>query len=492
MSFFDSNHLFTRTVLAALCVAGLGCSSAKTGQNRELASIEQKDLLQDLGQAEGHTIVPDSGDELERGKYAKAMAFALGQESVSLPWWQKGDAAPGSDDPRCAKFDPKTTDPSLFDYRTLANYRQKELTPDDGFGDYTLMVEFQLMVREKLRRILGKTDLYHFIRSSNRDDANRRLAYSCMKLDFPMPPATAQSAPYDLPRLEKAFRAAGISENDIQLALSQYGKIAIYGEKNPYRFHEFTEMLIQVIGEESTKQDQPLLPSSGSPLKWGPTFLKQHPTMFVGSAHVFSKLLVALASGSTSRVMATGKEDELEKWLINQPDRSVYPDMIFRQAYRLQGGDVYLSLLVVENVLSRYFMWLNRSLLVQTNKLAPIMNHLGESVDLYGSYYHLFGTILYGYVAGSLRSNVAAELERGNSLFTAEVSERQETFANVEGNRIGTQLKRRVKRGVLKNWTSDAKRLAPTYYLDHTEDFGPKIRKFWDEHKRDFVSRDQR
>ncbi len=419
--------------------------------------------------------------------YKRLRDFVSVTEPKHGTWWQIGEDAPAPGNPLCDNFDPKSSDPSLYDYRTLAQYREKELVEDDMLADYALMQEFELMVREKFRRIVGNRDLYTFIRFSNRDDVNRQRALACMKLEFPMPPLRTEAAPYDLRRLEDQFRSAGISEDDIRLALKNYREIAVYGEKDPYRRDEFVEMLVQVIGEEANGPLK-IQPSHGEPHHWGKTFRKKYPTRFLGTANFFSKLLVALASGSTSRVMATGKEAELEKWILNQSDRSIYPDQIFRQAYRLQQGDVYLSLLLVENVLSRYFMWNNRALLVQTAKLAPILNHIGERVDLFGSYYHIFGTILYGYASGSLRSGIAAQLERGNQFFANELSERQESFANLAGDRIGVGLKRRMKHGILKNWTSNPALLEPTHYLDHSEDFGPQIRKFWSEHRHEFVN----
>ena len=133
-------------------------------------------------------------------------------------------------------------------------------------------------------------------------------------------------------------------------------------------------------------------------------------------AAVMSKLLATLAMGATSRYMKTESDESLRQWLKSQPFSSVSPEELFEQSLKLQNGDIYKAILSIENVLSEYWLAPNRQHLRQTSALKSITNHCpgtrqidaatpakeGTSEDVFGSWYHLFGTMLLGCVEGRL------------------------------------------------------------------------------------------
>ncbi|MCW5872794.1 MAG: hypothetical protein KIS61_36440, partial [Candidatus Eremiobacteraeota bacterium] len=65
-----------------------------------------------------------------------------------------------------------------------------------------------------------------------------------------------------------------------------------------------------------------------------------------------SKLICALGLGATSVVMPTGQEKGLRDWMLEQKQGSIELHQLFGQAYKLNQGDLYSTLLCAENVLS--------------------------------------------------------------------------------------------------------------------------------------------
>lgn len=430
-------------------------------------------------------------DELEKiDEFVRALEAqepSLTEESESLGAAEATDdkatelmnkrwgVAPVASDEICRSFDPRKTDPRKFDLRTLVHYRQLEPTESDPFGDYTLVNEFAIMAREKIRRARRQRDLYKFAQYANRNHPNRARAEACLKIPPTQPAIASQVEPYQPNRLTETFEAIGASQPHNM-------RVFLPGEVNPFREEAFERMLFQVMYEESLGSD-PIRPIVHKNFKkWSPAFLKKHSARFLGLPLVASKLLIALANGDTGRALYTGKEPELEAWIMAQPNRSVMPDGLFRKAYRLHRGDVYLTLLLLENVMSRYRFYPGRDYLEFTNRLGPILNHLGEGIDLFGPYYHFFGTLLYGYVEGRFMGTLAGRVEKLNSIFSRESSEIQEGFANVSGGRIGGRFRRHVKKWRPENWKNDPSAVLPDSYLDRSEDFRERLRGLLEKH----------
>jgi hypothetical protein len=180
----------------------------------------------------------------------------------------------------------------------------------------------------------------------------------------------------------------------------------------------------------------------GEPHNWNPDFLK-------GRVNPpFSKLLVALANGDTRRIMPTGQEDKLSEWIIAQETRSLSIHEMFGKSYEINGGNIYETLLTIENVLSEnfYLGGPNREKLTISTKLEKIINHTGGEFDLFGPWYHLFGMLLYGYAEGSgLKATLMGKIEMGTALFYDEYNDRQESYM-IEGGSMGAKLKRQIKK----------------------------------------------
>ena len=195
------------------------------------------------------------------------------------------------------------------------------------------------------------------------------------------------------------------------------------------------------------------------------------------------KLLATLAMGATSRFMATEQDQELRSWILDQPISSILPEDIFRESLRLQNGDIYKALLSIENVLSEYWLAPNRQHLKQTAALRSITNYCPgtkmidgdyggsrdtlNSDDVFGSWYHLFGTMLLGCVEGPVLSTIVGKTEsmggrvldikkakqQGHNLAYHMVrgTDPQEEKINARGGRIGHGICKNAPRNYFKD-----------------------------------------
>ena len=136
-------------------------------------------------------------------------------------------------------------------------------------------------------------------------------------------------------RQKNALRAKIINANmDIQ------------GNENPYNSKGFQKLFTQIIFEE---QNNGIQPSVGQVHDWSPEIREAFPRHMTMR---FSKLLTCLALGVSSKYLVTGQEQSLRAFLLLQENNTVTFEKIFRQSYRLNQGNIYLSLLTIENLLS--------------------------------------------------------------------------------------------------------------------------------------------
>lgn len=155
------------------------------------------------------------------------------------------------------------------------------------------------------------------------------------------------------------------------------------------------------------------------------------------------KTLITLAGGKGSHIMITGNEEKLRSHLETLPDRSLTPEELFRISYRMNDGDLYKSLLTVENVLSDQWRNPKRDKLTTTAKLIPFSNTFGSDGDVFGHWYHLFGITFFGSVEGKTMAQIAAKAEDIGSLILSDFKgERQENRINDKGAVAGALLKR--------------------------------------------------
>jgi hypothetical protein len=180
--------------------------------------------------------------------------------------------------------------------------------------------------------------------------------------------------------------------------------------KAPFKTKELTnELMAQIKKFEEAQKTKSFV---GEFHQWEKTEKKKLVAQFPPSL-VFSKILTALALGVTSKYLMTEKDQELREWLEKQSLVSVSPTDLFYQSLVLQNGDVYKALLSIENVLSEFWKSPNRNAIVQTTSLMSITNHCpGETKeDVFGSWYHMFGMMLYGCVHGPVAAQIVGRTE---------------------------------------------------------------------------------
>lgn len=153
-----------------------------------------------------------------------------------------------------------------------------------------------------------------------------------------------------------------------------------------------------------------------------------------------TKLLICLACGWTSRYCVTGQEKALTQWIMLRPDRSVEPHELFSESYRLNCGNIYLTLLTCENVLTKMPFRPDRDRDPMQRKLAYIRNDSAPCGDNYGAWYHFFGAALYGFVRPQSLSTFVVDVESFGSFFY-EGPDRQESLLNRSGAIFGAQLR---------------------------------------------------
>ncbi|MCM2278287.1 MAG: hypothetical protein NDJ89_09445 [Oligoflexia bacterium] len=248
----------------------------------------------------------------------------------------------------------------------------------------------------------------------------------------------------------------------------------IQGRENPLRREGFERMLTEVIAEERLGG---LEPSYGTPHEWSPEFRRKYGSAENSSPYLFaSKLLVALAVGDTHKHMRTDREKQLYLWVVAQPLKSVTFPELFRQAYRFCGGDVYLALMTMENLLAHHWKFEHgRERLPVTQRLKPITSGHEWDWDRFGTWYHLVGVMLYGYVAGGVPSHLIGRIEALGANILTSSDKTQKQWFNREGGWIGADLAKLVRgRGYLRH-ELDPSLLEEDRYLNRTEDFRDRL-----------------
>lgn len=251
--------------------------------------------------------------------------------------------------------------------------------------------------------------------------------------------------------------------------------IELEGHKAPFKVKNMANMMKQVIVEEY--QQKGTVPQEGKIHKWSESTHKEMKKKFPVFARM-PKLLVALSRGSTSSYMVTGTEENLSEYILSRPVNSINLEEMFRASYRINNGDVYQSILTIENVLSRYWLTPDREKRAITTRLKDITN-FNYKTDKFGSWYHLFGIMLYGYAHGGLGAKIVGNLESLGShiMDKFKVDEKQEDIINNRGGAIGARLRRFVKNGEYKDFKSDSSLTEEACYMDLDEDFSKRLEK---------------
>jgi hypothetical protein len=185
----------------------------------------------------------------------------------------------------------------------------------------------------------------------------------------------------------------------------------------------------------------------------------------------FNKLLTALATGTTSVFLATGLENKLKEWMLKQDDDSISLYGLFEQSYLLAKGDLYLTLLTIENVLSSNWLTVARNDLPLTKKLKPITYQSTAEGDKFGAWYHFWGMALFALTEGSLTASMMSIAESIISVADASnplSNDIQEAYINLHGAKLGGKLRKLALKGKFSRKTNKIK-AANNITLSHEE-----------------------
>ena len=334
-----------------------------------------------------------------------------------------------------------------------ANYQRYDLQSDVALAVYT----------KNLPKMLFQV-LFGIAQDNGSPDGGTYSAINPVVEDAPVAmPTEAQINALDIPQEEKDRMIVQLHNSSMQLE----------GRVNPFRKQEMLNMMMQIINEERAGG---LEPKFGEPHTWSPEFIQYCKDKGEMIPLGFTKLLTALASGVTSRHFKTGTEVTLINYILSNKDESVTLDQMFRASYRINGGDVYLTILTIENILSDNWRHPQRDKLAVTRKLANICNFYDGRGDKYGAWYHYHGIMLYGYVRGGFRAALVGSLETaGSHVLSGGVNEQQEDDVNSMGGKIGARLAKIVNEKLYSQFTADKNYCDPEVYLNLHEDFRDRL-----------------
>ncbi len=338
-------------------------------------------------------------------------------------------------------------------------YKQKRYLLEDPQGDVSLIVFTRHIPKVLLKVQLGLESMP--LRSSPPGE-------------FGLNPIVQEEKPPEL--TEKEIEDLDLPEEvkeTLRVEIKNRG-LTLDGRKNPIRVREMAAMFTRILAEEMVGG---IMPQYGTPHTWSRLFVEQYKSRFENRPYTwFSKHLLALSSGVTSRLMVTDKELDLLKYILSRPDNSITIHELFRESYRLNNGDVYLTLLTMENILSEYWRSPQRENRAVTRKLSAITNHYNGK-DKFGTWYHLVGTMLYGYVSGGFSAGLVGWIENlGSRTLSGADGKTQKGYVNVKGAAVGAMLKDIVEQRKYLEFNPDGRdSLNPATYLDLTEDFRDRL-----------------
>jgi hypothetical protein len=234
----------------------------------------------------------------------------------------------------------------------------------------------------------------------------------------------------------------------------------------PFKSRKLSTMLTQVIYEELYENG--IEPKIGKEHNFAPEtyayYKKDYPVLKTG----MTKLFMALGNGLTFRFMVTGQERELSRLIEARPYESVTLEEAFRLSYRLNQGDVYRTLLTLENLFAYHWTNPERDKVAVVQRLKSFTHYFNKG-DKFGHWYHFWGMVLYGHVRGSTRASVVGGVEEILSRLAGGEGEQenQEGIVNVRGGRVGGQLSKVVRYRTYRkgSFTPDPRYLEESYYL---------------------------
>lgn len=195
------------------------------------------------------------------------------------------------------------------------------------------------------------------------------------------------------------------------------------------------------------QQNHGLFPTPGICHRWSSAY-REHPKTGTFPYMIFSKLFWALAYGDSSVYFVTENEEQLAQWIIDQQIRSITLPAMFRKSYQLNRGDVYLSLLTITNVLSRFWYVHDRESLSIATRLSLITGQKIPHADNFGAWHHFWGLALFGYCHGSTSSSLVGWIESLGSSMLSEQDEIAEDYINRYAGQVGVELRKQIEQWV--------------------------------------------
>lgn len=358
------------------------------------------------------------------------------------------------------------------------SYRQLHYQLYDLQGDYSLATRVQMSPKAIFYSTIGQSDkLNQYLEMIQKEKEKYAKQFNPFErlMDYESLSASSDTRESDLLVRQRIIDNPEIDDQQKETLIAQHlnDQLIIEGRDNPINRQGLINALKQVMVEEF--QQNAITPTRGHFHQWSANFKSQY---FKDSLLVLpvSKLLAALALGKTYLYMYTGKEKQLVESINQFPHNSLTFPELFRISYRINNGDVYLALLTVENTLSYHWMDENRENLLPIKKLRPINNFYQNRGDKFGSWYHLYGLILYGHVKGRAKGNIVGLIESiGSHIMSGFEEEMQEDWINAQGAPIGAALREFVDNRDYLSWHTATNWLEERHHLNLSEDFNDRL-----------------
>ena len=340
------------------------------------------------------------------------------------------------------------------------SYRQRTYMPVDPIGDRALILRTTRAMDSIGRALLGHPTSVHI--AEQWDESGN-------------PAATSLQEQQKQERVQAEIQEilnAPISNfaKAEQVASLQNTLLQVQGRRNPFRIQGFKDMLAEILLEESKNG---VTPKIGTPQDWSPEIRAAYP----GHLELgFPKLLNCLAMGVCEKFMATGQEKALRAFILEGPDNSVTFAQVFRWSYELNKGNVYLTLMTIENLLSANWKAPDREHIPFIEKLEDLQSSWNHGGTRFGTWYHFVGTLLFGYVTDKNTSKSVGLIESvGAKILHLTADKSQEYWANQKGGTVGEDLRNMILTSSYKSKVENPLALRTESYLDHTEDYRDRL-----------------
>lgn len=343
------------------------------------------------------------------------------------------------------------------------HYQQTSPGRQDPLGDLALMRLVYAMPKNLLWMVRKKNEK---LENENREIMKYQKCASEVFSLSSFEAVEVESNEHDIIPLDEDNPGLTLPDKERLLEVFKEGALVIEGKVPPFYPTKLANMFNRVIQEEAKLG---IKPQVGEFHKWSKGFIRKHYLEFFPFT-TMSKVLLALARGDTARYMVTGEEQNLKNWILKQDENSITLDKMFRSSYQINKGNVYATLLTIENVLAQNWRDPERAELPLTKRLKLFTNTIGVD-DRFGNWYHLFGIMLYGYVKNSFSAKIVGTLEGVGSDLLQAGKERQENIINRKAGKTGDLLHKWIKSGKWSKRETSKEFLKEDYYLERQTDF---------------------